>query len=153
MGTGPTGIAIAPNGSKAYVANTGSNSVTPITPSTDTAGTAISVGTDPTSIAFTPDSAKAYVSNYNSSSVTPITVFDRNGGDGHRRAGHADRHRHHPGRLDGLRRQLHNKRGDGHHTGPRDDVDADPRAARADQHRPHIARDHRLRGGTGSRAV
>ena len=41
-------IAITPNGATAYVVNSALDSVTPITTSTDTAGTAISVGTRPT---------------------------------------------------------------------------------------------------------
>ena len=66
-------IAITPNGQTAYVANDGSNTVTPITISTNTAGSAITVGSDPWGIAITPNGQTAYVANDNSNTVTPIT--------------------------------------------------------------------------------
>src|ERR1035437_6073578 len=45
----------------AYVANNSSNTVTPITVSTGTPGTPITVGTSPYAIAVTPDGSMAYV--------------------------------------------------------------------------------------------
>ena len=78
----PLGIAITPDGTKAYTANFGTASnfngtgdtVTPITLSTNTAGTPITVGGGPWSIAVTPDSKTVYVGNSNDSTVTPIDV-------------------------------------------------------------------------------
>lgn len=52
VGSGPSGIAIKPNGATAYVANEDNNSVTPINTTTNTAGTPISVGGEPTAIAI-----------------------------------------------------------------------------------------------------
>jgi hyaluronoglucosaminidase len=50
----PVAISITPNGQTVYVANSTSDTVTPISTATDKAGTAIPVGLDPTSIAITP---------------------------------------------------------------------------------------------------
>ena len=58
----------------AYVANTGSNSVTPIDTATNTAGTPITVGSAPSSVAITPNGKTAYVVNGSSDSVTPINT-------------------------------------------------------------------------------
>src|ERR1019366_8813471 len=56
----------------AYVANQGSDTVTPIRTATNTALKAINVGDDPQSIAITPNGKTAYVANYVSGTVTPI---------------------------------------------------------------------------------
>ncbi len=56
----------------AYVANSGSDSVTPIDTATNTADPAIAVGDYPIAVAITPDGKTAYVVNYSSNSVTPI---------------------------------------------------------------------------------
>lgn len=58
----------------AYVANSGSNTVTPINVTTGTAGSSITVGTAPRGIAYTPDGTKAYVTNNTSGTVSVITV-------------------------------------------------------------------------------
>ena len=57
VGTEPNGITITPNGTTAYVADSGSNTVTPINIATDTAGTPITVGTGP-STSPSPPTAK-----------------------------------------------------------------------------------------------
>ncbi len=67
-------MAINPDGTKAYVTDHFVNKVTPITLSTNTAGTAIHVGTRPMAIAVTPDGHQAYVVNEYGDSVTPITL-------------------------------------------------------------------------------
>ena len=54
------------------MADSGSNTVTPITTATNTAGAPIAVE-NPTGIAITPDGTTAYVANASSDSVTPIT--------------------------------------------------------------------------------
>jgi len=59
----------------AFVANYGSNTVTPIDTATGTTGTPIAVGSEPESIAITPNGRTAYVVNGNSDTVTPITTL------------------------------------------------------------------------------
>jgi RHS repeat-associated protein len=84
-------IVINPAGTKAYVANYGSNSVTPITLSTGTAGTAITVGSEPDAIAITPNGATAYVGGpgpfsriaFHATTVTHAPAFGYNA-DGER---------------------------------------------------------------------
>ena len=56
-------IAIAGRLRNAYVANHGSNGVTPITLSTQAAGTEIKVGSKPAAIAITPDQATAWLTS------------------------------------------------------------------------------------------
>jgi YVTN family beta-propeller protein len=64
----------------AYVLNSGSGTVTPISTRTSTAGPAIPVGQDPMAIAITPDSKTVYVVNngYDTDDylgwVTPIST-------------------------------------------------------------------------------
>ena len=58
----------------AYVANTGSGTVTPISTRTNTAEPAIPVGQNPVAIAMTPDGRTAYVANASSNTVTPIST-------------------------------------------------------------------------------
>jgi YVTN family beta-propeller protein len=69
----PRGIAIAPDGSTAYVANQW-NTVTPLDLETGVPGLPIPVGDQPVAIAMTPDGATAYVANLVSGNVTPIDV-------------------------------------------------------------------------------
>src|SRR5207253_2201487 len=57
-----------------YVANEGSNNVTPIATASNTAGTPIPVGSVPFGIAITPDGTTAYVANEGSNNVTPIAT-------------------------------------------------------------------------------
>jgi YVTN family beta-propeller protein len=74
VGQLPEAIAISPDGSTAYVVNTGSNSVTPIDTVTNVAGDPIPVGAGPQGVAFSPNGNIAYVTNYQTGTVTPITV-------------------------------------------------------------------------------
>src|SRR5437763_155305 len=64
----------------AYVTNRGSGSVTPIDTTTNTAGTAITVGSGPFGVAITPDGKTAYVANHGPSSVTPIDTATNTAG-------------------------------------------------------------------------
>ncbi len=85
VGSGPSAIAITPNGSTAYVTNEGTTNtapgtVTPINLSTNTPGTPISVGSGPDAIAITPNGLTAYVGNYNDSTVTPISLATNTAG-------------------------------------------------------------------------
>src|SRR5215218_4381952 len=70
------GVAIAPDGATAWVAD-GSSSVVPIDTATNTAGTPIPVGNSPRVIGITPDGARAYVANIGSNTVTPIDLATR----------------------------------------------------------------------------
>ena len=70
----PGGASGAGPGYVAYVVNEGSNTVTPISTATNTAGKPIKVGQGPRAIAITPNGKTAYVVNYGSSSVTPIST-------------------------------------------------------------------------------
>ena len=54
VGTNPVAIAFTPNGTRAYVVNKGSNSVTPIYLPNGVTGTPIPVGHDPVAIAISP---------------------------------------------------------------------------------------------------
>ena len=66
--------AVTVPGPFAYVSAPGTAKVFPIDTSTNTAGTAITVGANPFGIAITPDGTTAYVCNYNSGTVTSITL-------------------------------------------------------------------------------
>ena len=75
VGTNPRGIAVSPDGKRAYVANWGSNNVTVLDTSTATpslVGYPIAVGANPVGIVVSPDGSRVYVSNYNSASVSVL---------------------------------------------------------------------------------
>ncbi|HSX26258.1 MAG TPA: hypothetical protein VLE89_04535 [Chlamydiales bacterium] len=74
VGSQPEGIAITPNGSFAYVANTGTTTVSVIQTSTNIVTATITVGTSPIGVAITPDGASAYVTNSGSANVSVITT-------------------------------------------------------------------------------
>jgi YVTN family beta-propeller protein len=68
VGTGPSAIAITPDGSRAYVVNSESKSVSVMDMATDQVvqvkdGAAIKVGVVPSAIAIAPDGRTAYVTN------------------------------------------------------------------------------------------
>jgi YVTN family beta-propeller protein len=74
------GAASAGSGPTAFVVNYASDSVTPVSMATRTAGKAIRVGADPDAIAITPDGRTAYVVNSGSGTVTPIATATRKAG-------------------------------------------------------------------------
>ncbi len=77
VGTHPDAIAITPNGRTAYVVNFGSDNVTPVDVSTDTAapaGSWIPVGSEPDAIAISPDGNYAYVANSGDGTVDKIAL-------------------------------------------------------------------------------
>ncbi len=83
VGSNPNWVAITPDGATAYVANKGSNSITPIDVATNTAGAAIAVPGPPIQIEIAPDGTLAYVAIAGSAidavvaldlTVTPATV-------------------------------------------------------------------------------
>ncbi|PYE90043.1 YncE family protein [Phyllobacterium leguminum] len=75
-GTTPLNVAFAPDGSKAYVTNQGSSSVSVIKTSnhTQTGEVAKFNGINPAVVAFNPDAAIAYVTSYSSNSVSVIDI-------------------------------------------------------------------------------
>jgi YVTN family beta-propeller protein len=79
---GPLGIAIAPDGSTAYVTNSGGNTVRPINLNTNPPSfeAAIKVGSGPAAIAITPNGDTAYVTNFNSNTVSPINLQSKRAG-------------------------------------------------------------------------
>ncbi len=74
VGSGPTDVAITPDGSRVYVANTGEDTVTVISTVTGSAITTIPVGDEPRGLAVTPDGSRVYVANANGNSVSVIAT-------------------------------------------------------------------------------
>ncbi len=75
VGVGPDGIAITPDGTRAYVANSGANTVTVIDTATNTVigpPIPIGLGTSPRQIAISPDGQRAYTANPLGGSVSII---------------------------------------------------------------------------------
>lgn len=70
----PWGLAITPDGTRVYVADTGADQVVPVDTATNKAGTPIPVGEFPTGTAITPDGTRAYVTNFFEDTVTPIDL-------------------------------------------------------------------------------
>lgn len=79
-GDAPWGVAITPDGSTAYVAASGADSVVPVDTATGTPGTPIAVGSDPRTIGIAPDGATAYVADLGSGTVTPIDTATNTAG-------------------------------------------------------------------------
>ena len=74
---GPSGLAVSPDGTKVYVAHTGTDTVEVIDAATGTlAATPIALpgSASPGSVAFSPDGTKAYVANSFSHTVSVIDV-------------------------------------------------------------------------------
>jgi YVTN family beta-propeller protein len=74
VGTGPVGVAVAPDSGHAYVTNAGSGSVSVIDIGSNTVTVTISVGTSPQGVAVTPDGRYAYITNRDSSRVSVIDI-------------------------------------------------------------------------------
>src|SRR5262249_18707983 len=64
VGSAPTGVAASPDGSKVYVTNRTSGSVSVIRTTDNMVVNTITVGTQPESVTFSTDGTRAYVSNY-----------------------------------------------------------------------------------------
>jgi YVTN family beta-propeller protein len=75
-GSGPRSVVFSPDGTKAYVANYFTSTVSVINVATDTLGHPISLPANwyPTSVAFSPDGSKAYVANNGTNTVSVIAV-------------------------------------------------------------------------------
>ena len=66
-------MVVTPDGSKVYVANRATNTVSVIATATNTVvGSPITVGTNPVGVAVTPDGSKVYVANFGSNTVSVI---------------------------------------------------------------------------------
>ena len=74
VGTGPTNVAVAPNGEYAYVTNQGSDTVSVVSTATNTVTATVTVGSLPEGVAQTPNGAYAYVINEGSNSVSVIST-------------------------------------------------------------------------------
>jgi YVTN family beta-propeller protein/YD repeat-containing protein len=75
----PSAIAAAPTTQTrffAYVANTGSGTVSVVDTITDSVVTVITVGTDPEAIAVAPDNSAVFVANYGSNSISVMDPAD-----------------------------------------------------------------------------
>ncbi|MFI7166554.1 YncE family protein [Rhodococcus erythropolis] len=72
VGVSPGGVAISPDGGRAYVTNLGSDSVSVIDTGTNTVAATVPVGGSPVGVAITPDGGHAYVTNLGSNSVSVI---------------------------------------------------------------------------------
>jgi YVTN family beta-propeller protein len=72
VGEGPSSIALTPDGSRAYVANSGGTVSVIDTASRETIGEPIEVGEDPSVIAVSPNGKTAYVSDDGSNEVSVI---------------------------------------------------------------------------------
>ena len=71
------GLAISPDGTRAYVANSHANTVSVIDTNTRTVTATVPVGLYPLGVAFTPDSARAYVTNQDDHTVSVIDTATR----------------------------------------------------------------------------
>ena len=86
VGRSPTEVAVSPDGTRAYVTNTGSSTVSVIDTTTNTVIATIRVGERPTQVAVSPDGTLAYVTNTDSNTVSVIDTTTNT------------RDRHHPRR-------------------------------------------------------
>ena len=111
VGAGPVGVAVSPDGTRVYVANRASNSVSVIDTATDRVVATVDsgIGLGSKWIAITPDGARAYVNNAFSRNPGTVSVIDTTSGMvvGDVEGGaQPEAHRDCAGRADGVRRQL-----------------------------------------------
>ena len=74
VGGNPMAVAITPDGTKVYVANSASNTVSVIHRPGNTVVATIPVGNFPQGVAITPDGTQAYVTNYGDNTVSVINT-------------------------------------------------------------------------------
>ena len=72
VGTSPGGVAVSPDGRKAYVANRGSNTLSVIDVETLSVTATLPTGLLPSGVAVSADGTRVYVTNYTSNSVTVV---------------------------------------------------------------------------------
>ena len=75
VGDNPKGVAITPDGTKAYVTNLDYHTVSVINTATNTVSATITVGDGPYGVVITPDGTKAYVTNRRDGSVSVIKII------------------------------------------------------------------------------
>ncbi len=73
VGTGPSGVAVTPDGTSVYVANSDDDNVSVINTKTNTV-TNMSVGFVPRGVTVTPDEKKVYVANSQSNTISVINT-------------------------------------------------------------------------------
>ena len=77
VGDGPFSVAVSPDGTRAYIANVGSDTVSVIDTTTNppaVQGTPIAVGDGANGVAVSPDGTRAYVTNYLSNTVSVLAL-------------------------------------------------------------------------------
>ncbi len=72
VGNNPFGVAVSPDGSRVYVANSGSGTVSVIDTAENAVTAVISVGNAPYGVAVSPDGSRVYVANFGSNTVSVI---------------------------------------------------------------------------------
>jgi len=72
VGSYPVGVAVTPDRTKVYVANTDSDTVSVIDTATNTVISTVDVGSVPSGVAINPDGTKVYVTNYYSNTASVI---------------------------------------------------------------------------------
>ena len=73
IGTGAFGVAVSPNGTRAYVTDENANTVSVIDTATNTIiGTPIRVGSSPSAVAVSPNGSRVYVTNMGDGTVSVI---------------------------------------------------------------------------------
>jgi YVTN family beta-propeller protein len=72
VGSNPYAVALSPDGTRAYVADQGSTTVSVVDTATDTVSATIGVAGQPTDVAVSPDGKRAYVTNQSRDIVSVI---------------------------------------------------------------------------------
>jgi uncharacterized protein (TIGR03437 family) len=78
VGASPQQLAIAPNGTTAYVPNRGSGTLSIVDLSQNAVTGSINVGAGPSSVAFSPDGRRVYSVNQNAGSISVINPQQQN---------------------------------------------------------------------------
>ncbi|MDH6284816.1 YncE family protein [Prescottella agglutinans] len=76
VGADPYGVAISPDGARAYVANLGSGTVSVINTATNSVTATVEVGERPAAVAITPDGTRVYVTNATNGGNGTVSVID-----------------------------------------------------------------------------
>jgi YVTN family beta-propeller protein len=72
VGSGPVGVAVAPDGTHAYVVNENDGTLGVIDTATDTVSATVAVGSVPLEVAVSPDGAHAYVTDAGSNTLSVV---------------------------------------------------------------------------------
>ena len=74
VGGGPSAVAVRPDGARAYVTNSLSNSVSVLDTATNTVVATVAVGAQPQGVAIRPDGARAYVTNPDADTASVLDI-------------------------------------------------------------------------------